>query len=57
MAIRVKSDEWSEQNRVERRLVRRGVEWGAEKENYKVEKSERRIEQSKSEQISSGMDG
>ena len=57
MAIRVKSDEWSEQNRVERRLVRRGVEWGAEKKNHKVEKSERRIEQSKSEQISSGMDG
>ena len=57
MAIRVKSDEWSEQNRVERRLARRGVEWGAEKENYKVEKRERRIEQSKSEQISSGMDG
>ena len=57
MAIRVKSDEWSEQNRVERRLVRRGVEWGAEKENYIVKKRERRIEQSKSEQISSGMDG
>ena len=57
MAIRVKSAEWSEQNRVERRLVRRGVEWGAENENSKVEKSERRIEQSKSEQISSGMDG
>lgn len=57
MAIRVKSDAWSEQKRVERRLVRRGVEWGAEKENSKVEKSERRIEQSKCEQISSGMDG